>query len=150
MLSRRQVECQAGMKARFRMCDSTWLNWTEAHLQTHWNGFESKYSRNCAQECQFDQCMQWKQLHLRAKYLPCSPLLSAFLQVQQQMSQMHSKEWADKYTWPTIVLFVINLRLRTSAPRPRNNALCSYPLKLGKSQILKSKGPVFTQFCSKF
>ena len=29
-------------------------------------------------------------------------------------------------------------------------ALCSYPLKLGRSKILKSKGPVFTQFCSKF
>ena len=31
-----------------------------------------------------------------------------------------------------------------------NNALCSYPLKLGRSKILKSKGLVFTQFCSKF
>ena len=30
------------------------------------------------------------------------------------------------------------------------NALCSYPLKLGRSKILKSKSPVFAQFCSKF
>ena len=31
-----------------------------------------------------------------------------------------------------------------------HTALCSYPLKLGRSKILKSKGLLFTQFCSKF
>ena len=33
---------------------------------------------------------------------------------------------------------------------PAPSALCSYPLELGRSKIVKSKGPVFNQFCSKF